>query len=136
MAISPYIRLETHEAANMLDGLVSVGLSQIAKSKYNPQGNYPIIRAIQKGTLRYRRADPNEHWKSWGEMIRELHTGGGATGDCEDLSSAVAAELLHNGIPARTYVYRSGGKLFHVVVKTKRWGLLDPSRAAGMEGNG
>jgi hypothetical protein len=57
-------------------------------------------------------------------------------GDCEDLSSAVAAELTYNGIPARTYVYKSGGKLYHVVVKTDRWGLLDPSRAAGMDGNG
>jgi hypothetical protein len=136
MAISPYIRLETHEAANMLDGLVSVGLSQIAKSKYKSKGNYPIIRAIQEGRLRYRRADPREHWQSWGEMMGKLDSMGRATGDCEDLSSAVAAELVYNGIPARTYVYRSGGRLFHVVVKTDRWGLLDPSRAAGMEGNG
>ena len=136
MAISPYIRLETNEAAYLLDGLVSVGLKQISDSQYSGQGQYPVIRAIQEGRLTYRRADPNEHWKSWGEMVRDLDATGHATGDCEDLSAAVVAELVYNGMPARTYVYRSGGKLFHVVVKTDKWGLLDPSRAAGMEGNG
>ncbi len=136
MAISPHIRLKTHEAANLLDGLVSVGLGQIARSSHSARGSFPIIRAIQTGRLRYRRADPREHWKSWRELMQELQRRGRATGDCEDLSAAVAAELLYNGIAARTYVYRSGGKLYHVVVHTKRWGLLDPSRSAGMEGNG
>ena len=69
-------------------------------------------------------------------LVGPVYGGARAYGDCEDLASAVVAELVYNGIPARTYVYRSGGKLYHVVVKTDRWGLLDPSRAAGMEGNG
>jgi len=62
--------------------------------------------------------------------------GGIGYGDCEDLASAVVAELTRSGIPARTYVYQSAAKLYHVVVKTDRWGLVDPSRAAGMDGNG
>jgi hypothetical protein len=52
--------------------------------------------------------------------------------NCEDFSSAVAAELRFAGIPASTYVYKSGPSLYHVVVKTDKWGLLDPSRSAGM----
>ena len=135
MPISPSFKLRTDDAANLLDGLVSVGLAQIDRAKL-PKGRYPVIEAIQSGRLRYRRADPNEHWQTWQELTQPILSGGRAFGDCEDLSAAVAAELTYNGIPARTYVYKSGGKLYHVVVKTKRWGLLDPSRAAGMGGNG
>lgn len=129
LALSPYFRLETHEAARLLDGLVSVDLGQIERARL-PRGRYPIIEGIQSGAIRYKRADPREHWKTWNEIRR---TG---DGDCEDLTSAVVAELRFNGVPAATYVYKSGPKLYHVVVRTQRWGLLDPSRAAGMEGNG
>lgn len=134
--MSPHFEIQTREAANLLDGLVSVNLSQMERSPFGAKGNFPILRGIQQGTVRYRRADPLEHWKSWREMMEEMAETGRATGDCEDLAGAVAAELLFNGLPARTYVYQSGPKLYHVVVKTNRWGLLDPSRAAGMEGNG
>lgn len=133
--LSPYFDIKTKEAANLLDGLVSVDLSQIDK-RVGRKGVYPVIRGIQTGQIRYKRADPLEHWKSWREIMEEVDQFGQAGADCEDLSSAVAAELLYNGIPARTYTYQSGPKLYHVVVKTDRWGLLDPSRAAGMEGNG
>tara|TARA_Y100000389_G_scaffold203525_1_gene252185 strand:+ start:1519 stop:1857 length:339 start_codon:yes stop_codon:yes gene_type:complete len=112
-----------------------VNLAQIDRAKIG-KAPFPVLEAIQAGRIRYRRADPNEHWQTWQELIQPVLSGGQGYGDCEDLSAAVAAELTYNGIPARTYVYKSGGKLYHVVVKTKRWGLLDPSRAAGMEGNG
>ena len=132
--MNPKFALRTPEAANLLDGLVSVNLAQMDKAFGGEKGHFPVIRAIQNGTLRYRRADPEEHWKSWREVMSGASQGVGA--DCEDLSSAVAAELLYNGIPARTYVYQAGPKLYHVVVSTPKWGYLDPSRAAGMEGNG
>lgn len=135
MPISPTLRLRTDDAANLLDGLVSVNLAQIDRAGIK-KGDYPVIRGIQDGSIRYRRADPEEHWQTWSELVGPVYGGARAYGDCEDLASAVVAELVYNGIPARTYVYRSGGKLYHVVVKTDRWGLLDPSRAAGMEGNG
>ncbi len=135
MAISPTIRLESHEAANLLDGLVSVNLAQMDNAKL-PKSRFPVITAIQTGKIRYRRADPEEHWQSWREIMEQLDDEGTGYADCEDLASSVAAELLRNGMKARTYVYRSGPKLFHVVVKTDRWGLIDPSRTAGMEGNG
>lgn len=68
--------------------------------------------------------------------MNPVFSGGTGFGDCEDLASGVAAELSRSGIKARTYVYQSGPKLYHVVVKTDRWNLLDPSRDAGMQGNG
>jgi hypothetical protein len=135
VAISPTLRLESHEAANLLDGLVSVNLAQMNNAKL-PAKQFPVITGIQAGKIRYRRADPDEHWQSWREIMEQVDEDGRGYADCEDLASAVAAELLRNGVKARTFVYRSGPKLFHVVVKTDQWGLIDPSRAAGMEGNG
>ena len=136
--IHPTIRVTTQDAANLLDGIVSTGLGQMrrAPAQLGGVGKFPILRGIQAGTVRYERSDPDEHWQTWGELVDQLQRTGRAKGDCEDLASAVAAELLFNGIPARTYVYRSGPQLYHVVVKTERWGFLDPSRAAGMESNG
>lgn len=135
MPISPSFRLSTKDAANLLDGLVSVNLSQMTRRGL-PKGQYPVISGIQAGKIKYKRADPDEHWQSWEELAKPMFGGEIGQGDCEDLASAVVAELVYNGIPARTYVYQSGGKLYHVVVKTDRWGILDPSRAAGMSGNG
>jgi hypothetical protein len=134
-AISPYFRLGTADAANLLDGLVSVDLGQLNRRGISP-GSFLLIKAIQEGKVRYRRRDPREHWKTWDELMAPVLKGGMGFGDCEDLSSGVAAELSRSGIPARTYVYQSGPKLYHVVVKTEKWGLLDPSRDAGMQGNG
>jgi len=134
-AISPYFRLGTADAANLLDGLVSVDLGQLERRGV-PPGSFLLIKAIQDGRVRYRRRDPREHWKTWDELMAPVFSGGTGFGDCEDLASGVAAELSRSGIKARTYVYQSGPKLYHVVVKTDRWNLLDPSRDAGMQGNG
>lgn len=149
--IHPRMDLRTPEAANMLDGVVSVNLAQMTRAEL-PRGVFPILQGVQQGRVRYERLDPDEHWQTWRELVAQMgglqvvQVGGDgrvsfggsgiAQGDCEDLSSAVTAELLYNGVPARTYVYKSGPRLYHVVVKTDRWGLLDPSRAAGMGGNG
>lgn len=135
MPISPHFKLRTDDAANLLDGLVSVNLSQMSKAGV-PRGHFPVISGIQSGKIVYKKSDPQEHWQTWGELVAPMYGGELSTGDCEDLASAVVAELTYNGIPSRTYVYKSGPKLYHVVVHTERWGLLDPSRAAGMEGNG
>jgi hypothetical protein len=129
MGISPSLDLSTPDAASMLDGLVSVGIAQMARAGL-PKGKFPVIRGIQSGRIRYERRDPNEQWQTWQQLLAS------GEGDCEDLTTATAAELLYNGIEARTYVYKSGPHLYHVVLSTRRWGILDPSRAAGMEGNG
>jgi hypothetical protein len=134
-AISPLFKIGTQDAANLLDGLVSVDLGQLDRRGV-PKGSFLLIRAIHSGRVRYRRRDPREHWKTWDEIMAPVLAGGVGHGDCEDLASAVVAEFTRNGIQARTYVYQSAAKLYHVVVKTDRWGLVDPSRAAGMDGNG
>lgn len=139
--IRPLINVSAPEAAHLLEGLVSVNLyqlGQVAKAKLGAgaRGAFPILRGIQTKTVRYDRLDPEEEWKTWAQLMGELRAKGRATGDCEDLASAVASELRFAGIPARTYVYKSGPGLYHVVVKTDRWGILDPSRGAGMDGNG
>lgn len=150
-SVHPRMDLRTAEAASMLDGVVSVNLAQMSRAGL-PRGVFPVLQGIQQRRVRYERLDPDEHWQTWRELVSQMgglgvvHVGEGgrvsfggsgvARGDCEDLSTAVTAELLYNGVPARTYVYKSGPRLYHVVVKTDRWGLLDPSRAAGMGGNG
>lgn len=133
-AITPKLRLTTTEASSMLSGLVQANLSTMtAQAK---PGDMPVLNGIREGRVRYDRADPGEHWQTWRELKAQIDAGKIAKGDCEDLASAVTAELIFNGVPARVYVYKSGPRLYHVVTKTAKWGLLDPSRAAGMGGNG
>ena len=78
--MTPYFDIKTEEAANLLDGLVSVGLSQIDK-RVGRRGEFPVIRGIQTGTIRYKRADPNEHWQSWREIIEQVDRFGVAGAD-------------------------------------------------------
>lgn len=140
-AIRPKISVTADEAAQLLHGLVDVNVSQILKAATRfagagQRGYFPILKGIQAKTVRYERFDPDEEWKTWSQLTGELKSKGSARGDCEDLASSVVAELRFAGIPARTYVYKSGPALYHVVLSTDRWGILDPSRSAGMEGNG
>ena len=128
MAVSPYFNLTPDEAANLLDGLVSVGLAQISRANV-PKGQYPVIEGIQAGRIRYRRRDPKEHWQSWREMTQPMFGGEIAYGDCEDLSAAVAAELGYNGIPARTYVYK------YLYVALAKVCTTDTTGRAKMSGN-
>jgi hypothetical protein len=140
--MDPKFNISSVDAAHLLQGLVAVNRAQIQRArKSGMKDRFPIIKAIQNGDLKYKRIDKGEHWQTWEEMMKS--TGNPNTkgriefgADCEDLSSAVVAELLEAGIPARIYVYKAGGRLFHVVVKTDHWGFLDPSRDAGMTGNG
>jgi len=140
--MDPKFNITSRDASHLLQGLVAVNRAQIKRAKAKGMKEpFPIIKAIQEGRLRYKRQDKGEHWQTWDEMMKNANSQKlsrtieyGA--DYGDLSSAVAAELLEAGIPARTYVYKSRPKLFHVVVLTKKWGFLDPSRDAGMKGNG
>ena len=140
--MDPKFNISSTDASHLLQGLVAVNRAQIRRAKAKGmKENFPIIRAIQEGRLKYKRLDKGEHWQTWDEMMKKANSpkfaGIVAYGaDCEDFSSAVTAELLEAGIPARTYVYKSKPKLFHVVVLTDKWGFLDPSRDAGMKGNG
>ena len=148
--IRPLINVTPTEAAHLLEGLVSVNVHQISQTAgaslagAGARGYFPILRGIQatekalregkplpRGAVRYDPYDPDEWWQTHSELLGQIKAKGFATGDCEDLSSAVVAELRYAGLPAKTYVYQSGPGLFHVVAQTP-WGVLDPSLAAGM----
>ena len=134
--MNPEFDITTRDAANLLPGVVNMNVKQIQRRFGGAASQFPILRGIQTGKVRYKRLDRREKWQTWDNLMAQLDSRGVAEGDCEDLASAVAAELVNAGVRARTYVYQSGPRLYHVVVQTDRWGLLDPSRAAGMEGNG
>ena len=116
------------EAALMLQGLYLRDVYQISNGTPGILGSLaPGSAGIGRRRLRYRRADPNERWQS----VREVWATMG--GDCEDLASAVAAELTVNGIPARPVVYRVRPGLVHVVTQIEGTGeLFDPSKVGGM----
>ena len=57
------------------------------------------------------KADPHEEWQSWEAVLAN------GTGDCEDLASAVAAELVAAGVPSRPVAFEARPGLWHVVVE-------------------
>lgn len=118
-------------------GLLGVNLAQMAAAgPRRPR----IVNLIRSGKLRYVRSDPREHWQNYNELMGQLRRRGVAGGDCEDLASAAAAEMRTDvGSPwydptAEIFVYRAGPGLSHVIVKSQRFGLLDPSVGGGMSG--
>lgn len=120
--------LNAREAAQLLTGLVAVNLEQLRQAAASGVPLPSMIGEINAGRVRYRRADPLEHWKSYRELLRD------GWGDCEDLAPACVAELLLRGIYATPWVYRSNAATgtYHVILWAEPWGLLDPSRSAGM----
>jgi len=135
--MNPKFNIKPNHAVHLLQGLVAVNEAQL-KEHIKDRGNpFTIIEAIQNGNLRYKRSDPEEHWQSYNELVELTKNKLSGTdkevgADCEDLAAAVVAELKHAGIDARIYVYKARTGLYHVIVKTKKWGFLDPSLSAGM----
>jgi hypothetical protein len=129
--MNPTFNISSRDASHLLRGLVEVNKAQHARYVKKGGDPFTIIKAIQQKRLRYRKADPREKWLSYNELLQLLKKKGKGA-DCEDLSAAVVAELQSAGIPARTYVYKARPGLFHVIVKTDKWGFLDPSVSAGM----
>lgn len=135
-----------HGAATLLQGLRAVDAYQMRKA--GP--NRPRVRQlIADGELVYDRRDGLEHWQTWAELVGQLPGmawlfGGRpqlrrrnpfvAGGDCEDLGAAWSAEMAVDGWdPAAVPVaYSSREGLSHVVVRSPRYGDIDPSRLAGM----
>lgn len=102
------------EAAALLAGLVAVNRLQLAG------GAPPVGPALASGRLKYIRLDPNERWRS----VKNIWLAGG--GDCEDLGSAVAAELEQiYGVSARAVIYKVRPGLSHCVtqITDRRFGL-------------
>jgi len=128
VAVVPHFGpLSLEEGAYLLQGLYFVNVNQLR------HGVPGILGALVPGSagpgrrrLRYQRLDEREHWRS----LREIWKYGG--GDCEDLATAVAAQLTVSGTPARPVVYRVRPGLAHVVVQLEDGRILDPSKIGGM----
>jgi hypothetical protein len=135
--MNPTFKISSRDASHLLEGLVRVNQAQHKRHIKKGGDPFAIIKAIQSGKLRYKKADPKEHWQSYEELLEISQDKMGRIkkdgADCEDLSAAVVAELRNAGIPARTYVYKARPGLYHVIVKTEKWGFMDPSISAGMK---
>ena len=115
------------EAAGVLAGLVQANLLQIEEA--GKAGSFPVTLGLKEGTLTYVRADPQEEWMTWTQVLNK------GTGDCEDLAPAVCSELVAAGIIARPVAYEAKPGLWHVVVEVKGVpgvDFIDPSREGGM----
>lgn len=131
MPVRPTLVLMAGDAAVMLSGLVAVDEVQMRRAGPGRPGVYQMIRG---GRLQYERSDPDEHWKTYDELVAEARRYGYADADCEDLAASLAGELRATGRDpaATTYVYRTGRNMSHVVTYSPRFGYLDPSKWAGM----
>lgn len=117
------------EAAGVLAGLVQANLLQIAEA--GKASTFPVTCGLVDGSIKYVKADPQEQWKTWQQVIED------AAGDCEDLAPAVASELVAAGIVARPVAYEAAPGLWHVVVEIQGVpgvDFIDPSREGGMGG--
>jgi hypothetical protein len=67
-------------------------------------------------------------------VIDEIDKNGYCEADCEDLASLGAAEYQFSGEDpgATVFVYRTGPRMSHVVIRRSNGALEDPSIAAGM----
>ncbi len=149
--IHPYFNMSGGDARGLLYGLMEVDKIQLREDPSLPS----MRKLIQDGRVRYKRADPEEHWQTYKEIVDQTRYGGTAQADCEDLASALAAEdQVRYGVQSLPYAYSPREGLFHVVtaVPTGQYGavpqgswppaqgappvmgyvLQDPSAAAGM----
>jgi hypothetical protein len=133
MPIRPLIELHPQDAAAMLGGgLVAVNEAQMRRLR--PAGAPTVRELIASGRLVYSAIDPAEHWQTYEQVVGDVQAVGRTDADCEDLASLVAAEYRVSGEDpgATVYVYRTGPKMSHVVVRRSSGALEDPSIAAGM----
>ena len=136
MPLYPTLELSAEDASHMLNGgLLGVDTHQMRRAG---SGRPRIVALIRSGRLRYDRRDPREHWQTYDELIRGIEEDGAASGDCEDLATAAAAEMrldvgaAYHDPDATVMVYRSKPRTSHVIVNSPRFGLLDPSVGGGM----
>ena len=142
------VRLEPQYAAGILAGLVQANLWQIQAA--GKAGQTPVLDGLlagaaarklgikpdsphwPEGAIYYKKLDPTEHWKDWKAILAD------GFADCEDLASAVAAELMAAGRQARPVAYEAIPSVWHVVVQYKtrggKWRYADPSLLGGMKG--
>ena len=75
------------EAVYLLAALTQIDQFQVRQDVGQRRDPLAVLHGLQSGRIRYKLADPDEHWKTRREILRD------GDGDCEDLASTVAAEL-------------------------------------------
>lgn len=103
----------------LLEGLVRLAGVDLA--------NDPSIPPLYSSGVRYRREKP-DLWLTPSEVLRQGH------GDCEDLAAWLAAQIRRTGGGASCHAYRSGRRMWHVIVRLADGGIEDPSKLLGMKG--
>lgn len=133
MSISPYFRMTGSEARGLLYGLMESDKIQLRDNPSLPS----VRKLVDDGKIKYRRADPEEHWQTYREMVEAVQSDGVAYADCEDLACAIAAEdQVRYGVSSLPYAYSPRQGLFHVVVAVPegQYGALPGRSWPGAQG--
>jgi hypothetical protein len=133
MSISPYFRMTGSEARGLLYGLMESDKIQLRDNPSLPS----VRKLIDDGKIKYRRADEEEHWQTYREMVEAVQNDGIAYADCEDLACAIAAEdQVRYGVLSLPYAYSPRQGLFHVVVAVPegQYGALPGRSWPGAQG--
>lgn len=113
-----------HEWRPLLDELLRASVAQRRAG----------LPPLSQTSVRYQREPKRrERWQS-AQRTYEL-----GYGDCEDLATYLAADLIVAGIPAKVITKRVRPGLRHALTLARvhgRYTLIDPSRARGMGGRG
>lgn len=86
-SVRVWTKLNPVEAVGLMSGLYRVNRLQVARAAAEGGDPLAVLHGLQRGTIKYIRADKTEHWKTRNQILED---GGG---DCEDLANAIAAEL-------------------------------------------
>jgi hypothetical protein len=122
------------DAAHTLPALMGLDLRQLRRRRARGLPTPTLKGLIDRGEVEYSNEDPAEWWQTADDAFGMIDRGDIAILDCEDLASWGAADLRFTGADPGAYpiVYRAAPHLGHVIIRSPRYGLLDPSRAAGM----
>ena len=117
----------------LLDALTKIHLDHLLY--------YPRTPSLYESGVVYEREPPGR--EDWQDILTTLRRG---NGDCEDLATWRAADLLRRGIPARAFgrprpmlipgpYGPEHGTLWHILVRRPGGRIEDPSKILGMEGS-
>ena len=81
------MNVSPREAVILLGALMEIDQGQIRRGAAERRDPLALLHGLQTGRVRYRLADPDEHWQTRRETLCLGH------GDCEDLATGIAAEL-------------------------------------------
>lgn len=116
---------DSEEIAALLTGVVALNLSQLRGGRCPP-----LNLSLDQG-IRYEREKPGrEDWQTAVETWKRKR------GDCEDLSTYLAASLQLVGVGAEAAIIDIRPGLKHCVVRLPSGEIIDPSRRLGMKSSG